>query len=340
VVAQASLAQPDKPAVTAPKQIVTINALGENKPSGSGTAMDALAKKNNVKLGTLYLQPLHARTFDVYLHFVDALDKNGNPTNDSRRISSNTDSLVSGIETTLNLIWQAQANVTFSVFPPTGNEAQTIDYDNNPRDGKLTELADTDTTLIDSSDGETDCPNPGTETREIMDKLVPNYINNCNPPDDVIAGTHIPTIHIVFVRTIGKVPQSKEPGITLAYTAGRGTRFIFIQDDLQGESMQQVLAHEVGHALGMSHNAGGCTKANQSVAGINEITFTCTSTAGNPDITVTADPSIDSDFIARGLLNTTIAPNSLMWYDESTAGSHIGWPLVDQMNKLALSRNQ
>ena len=333
VVEQPSLARPASGTLTAPKQVVTVNGLGED-PKGLGTSMNAAIRSNSQKLGTLHLQPVRARKFDVYLHFVAAVNKKGKPTNVSDKLKSNRDTLVSGLQNTLNDIFGSQANVSFKVFPVVGDDAQLIDYDAN-KDGKLTESPlGASTVKVNSNDEPvSDCPAASTETYMIMNALVPSntWINDCSPPNDS-AGN--PTMHIVFVKSIADVPGSSEPGTVVGYTAGNGTPFIFVQDDVKQQKANTVVAHEVGHALGMHHNAEKCTL--KMVQG--QATFTCTMT-DNRGITATTDPTVDSDFIRFGIHGNSAA-DSLMWYDGAYQTTHIGWPSLDEMNRFQLRRNQ
>jgi hypothetical protein len=277
-------------AATTQKQTLTVNGLPANGilssttlfPLNANRSQNVNGQVNNSKVGVLGLQSMPPRQFNLVVHFVGIGDPAtaDPPTAVPDRAKDNIDWL----RAELNAIWQPQANVSFTVQLPAHDPqhpnqfvVEKVPYDAGTP-GKLAVAGQA---------------------------VIINAIPIAQPND----------INIYFVHSFD---DARVAGGVLGQAQGIGVHALFISDvGGVGHKLTQITAHEIGHTIGLTHNAS--SNANHT---------DCTVTGGNFSNHFIDFANGDSDGKDT---------SSLMWCFADERSKHIGtpfWFLLNEQNPI------
>jgi hypothetical protein len=178
-------------------------------------------------LGILGLYELKRRNIDVNLTFVKK------STSDNVKTLPNANNMadfVHRLETALNNIWEPQTRVHFTVHTPPQTTAEVIPYDLHNAGGLVG---------LDVVAGN---PAPGMETYEITH----NSLLGVRPQN---------SINIYFVSHFDLNHENSQTGKVLGFAVDIPSQYLFVSDGSSGNTQYHVIAHEIGHALGLHHNS-------------------------------------------------------------------------------------
>jgi hypothetical protein len=307
-------------------QILTVHGL----PSAGILRLDTLfplkanrnqtGHANTTKIGVLGVQSMPRREFNLIVHFVTSsvanpacqdpvVDPQGHPILDAqghqiqapnpflipKRAKGNLDGILDGI----NAIWEPQANVHFTMALPANLSAV-------PGQVSYSTIGIPYDRLPPNPDG---TPNPDCRLSSLEQIDVYAAVHSQSRNDIDVYFVHAFDLARANARVLGQALVLYDP-------INHPQRALFVSDvGGIGPLLVQLLAHEIGHTLGLNHNA------DSNLDLVHNIPPTACNVPINPFID---NGNGDSDFKDN---------SSLMWCFSKEDRTHIGAPLWFQLNQ-------
>lgn len=293
------------------KEVITVNGTPAQGTilypmTASRVQTPANGQPSTTKIGALGLQSLPSREFTLYVHFVGQGDPN-DQTKAPTLVPDRAYDPVDWLATSLNAIWN-KANVNFIVVPPADPNKTTdaqIPQHNHKTVAHHVDKVNYDTMNVDFQANHPD------QALELI--YTTGDIGTVKDTERLAILTALPipagnSINVYFVKAF----DTKHPLVRgEAYAIG-APRALYVSDLGGGDAeFAQILAHEIGHTLGLTHNmeTGGAKSG-------------CPAKGNNPFIDYTNGDTDGSDE----------AQNALMWCRNDKKHVHIGSPGWFELN--------
>jgi hypothetical protein len=214
---------------TKPEETITLSGLTNNtidvinnlKAQKSATVNGSQTQN---LLGLLGLYELKTRNIDVNITFVT--DPNNNNLKVKTPDASKMTDFATSLTQKLNDIWEPQAGVHFTVHAPTQQVPESIHYDLD-NDGGL----------------KTPDPNNANWRNEYLAIV----------QQSALSAPSATSINVYFIAHFDPAGENTQ-GVR-GYASKIGEHLLFMSDMSSGDDRIHVLAHEIGHTLGLLHNS-------------------------------------------------------------------------------------